>query len=122
VRRLAEWRAENPALAAAQDGIAPLCAVEDLMFLSRHTVSASQAGLMLLHAATSGELTIPGDGQHPRRVMVDEALLADVIGRIDNAVNLLLAHPNGLQRGSVVALLRSAARRLSTSRCEGMPC
>jgi hypothetical protein len=122
VRRLAGWRAENPALAAAQDGIAPLCAVEDLMILSRHTVSASQAGLMLSHAAASGELTVPDDGQHPRRVMVDEAVLADVIGRIDNAVHLLLAHPNGLQRDSVVAQLRSAARRLSTSRCEGMPC
>lgn len=119
VRRLAEWRAENPTLAAAQDGIAPLCAVEDLMILSRNTVSASQAALLLLHAATTGELEFPDDGQ-PRRLVLDEAALADVIGRIDNAVKLLLTQPT--QQESVVALLRSTTRKLSMLRCEGTRC
>lgn len=121
VRRLAEWRAENPALAAAQGGIAPLCAVEDLMILSRYTVSASQAGQLLLRAATSGELRIPNNGWQ-RRLILDEALLADVIEQIASAVRLLHTQPAGSRLDPAVALLRSAGRKLSmVPRCEGMP-
>jgi hypothetical protein len=114
VRRLVQWQAENPELAAAQESLPPLCAVEDLMILSRNTVNASQAGIMLLRAVTSGELETP-DGQQKSCLVLDSASRDDIIGRLEEAVRLLLVDPAGSRPSSVVPLLRSVARRLSTT-------
>jgi hypothetical protein len=117
VRALAHWRAAHPEL-AVHEGLPPLCAVEDMVVLSRHTLSVPRAARLLLRAATTGEVEVPADVPLPRCPVVDDLLVAAAVDRIDTAVGMLLDGPGS--REPAVSLLRTAARDLSTVRCAGI--
>jgi hypothetical protein len=108
---LASWRSANPELAATQDGLLPLCAIEDLVILGRGAVPAERAVALLADATPSGDLLLPREFRCPRGPALDDTVVGDVVARIDAAVRLLGA---GAEHRPAVSLLRSALRDLSS--------
>jgi hypothetical protein len=122
---VARWRAAHPVLAAAQAGLPPLCALEDLIIVSRYTLSPSEAVRMLAR----GEPAEPGASPVLRCPMIDDAGVGAVAARINGALDLLepagrrssTALPEHERTAAAASLLRATLRdlvALQTVRCE----
>jgi hypothetical protein len=118
VGRLVEWRDAHPLLAAAQNGMPPLCAVEDLVVLSRNLLTARQAAQRLAQALTAPDgrsatldLGIPARLPRRRRPSGDSTVMA---GRLHAAIELITSSgPASDERASAVHILRAVARELA---------
>jgi hypothetical protein len=130
-RRLAEWQAANPELAAAERGLPPICAVEDIMIVSRYALPADRAARLLVRAAQSpagGRLTVgppvtdlgpPVRGSDRPLPPADRASLASLVAEIMSAIDLLDepdptsadSASSGDVRRKAAELLRAAVRR-----------
>jgi hypothetical protein len=101
VRRLVEGRAVHPTLAAAQDGMPPLCTVQDLMILSRHVLPAYRAAQLLIRAV-GAQSEGSGNGEHialdpgaltegarSRQVLPDMVAVTSADTRINAAIEFL---------------------------------
>ena len=114
-------------LAAAQAGLPPLCALEDLIIVSRYTLSPSEAVRMLAR----GEPAEPGASPVLRCPMIDDAGVGvgAVAARINGVLDLLepagrrssTALPEHERTAAAASLLRATLRdlvALPTVRCE----
>lgn len=121
VRTLRQWHDTHPKLGASLDGLPPLCAVEDLIVLSRLRFSADQAVERLLAPATDAVDDAPTapaadlDGPPCRWPVApphgDGARRADHVGRLNRAIDLL--RQAGLAEGPVIELLGGVVRDLA---------
>jgi len=123
---VARWRAAHPVLAAAQAGLPPLCALEDLMIVSRDTLSPSEG----VRTLARGEPEEPGPSPALRCPIVVDAGIGAVATRINAALDLL--EPTGPvlrsstalsehERAAASSLLRATLRDLVAmrpARCE----
>jgi hypothetical protein len=123
IRALHSWGERYPKLAASQHALPPLCAVEDLMTLSRNTMDPRTASRLLTDTLVAGGSLNRGvDLREPRSLVMPpvQRRTSETVTKIYRAIHLIDqlqvsdADTTGASgRDTAVSLLRDVATLLS---------